>query len=153
MMECTTLSTLFPAPGRYPAHQTTQSIYSHHHYDSVSFVYWRAIRQILYPGNICLILLSTDYRQYSDVIKRQIVMGDKVRLMLNSIWKHFQNRDQAGPSKTNMVLTLRERHLLLQLWTDLYIWADKKSPYNKIIRRIGLPLTTLSSLCRKYCVT
>ena len=55
------------------------------HYDSVSFVYWRAIRQILYPGNIPLILLSTDYHQYSDVIKRQIVMGDRVRLMLNSI--------------------------------------------------------------------
>ena len=36
----------------------------------------------------------SDYFQYCDVIKRQIVMGDKVRLMLNSIWKHFPNVDR-----------------------------------------------------------
>ena len=29
------------------------------------------------------------------LIKRQIVMGDKVRLMLNSIWKHFRDVDKA----------------------------------------------------------
>ena len=44
---------------------------------------------------------STDYHQYCDVIKRQIVMGDKVRLMENSIWKHFLNVDHQHQTNTN----------------------------------------------------
>ena len=51
-------------------------------------------------SNIWAILLSSDYYQYSHVIKRQIVMGDKVRLMLEFNLETFL---KCGPPKTNMV--------------------------------------------------
>ena len=128
-----------------------------HQYDSVSFVYWRAIRQILYPGNICLILLSTDYHRYSDVIKRQIVMGDRVRLMLNSIWKHFQNQHQARQSLLKPIwCKLWERFSLTQLWSLVH--REYMSRQEESLIRLSdvsgyhWPHWALSSLCRKYCV-
>ena len=102
MMEWSTLSTLFPSPFRYPPPFSPAWVWSVDHYYS----FRRAI------------LLSTDYyHQYSHVIKRQIVMGDKVRLMLEFNLETFL---KCGPAKTNMV------------WKDLLlVWADKKELWTR----------------------
>ena len=92
---------------------------------------------------------QSDWYQYCDVIKRQIVMGDKVRLMLNSIWTHFLNVDQT-PTNTYIVFKLSEATPApLRLLLINEVNCDKKRwvTYNKIIHytktnpSIGLPLT------------